>query len=805
MAIDAASRDRHRGGRRSESGGAPFREDPAREDPAREDPAREDPAREDPAREDPADIVSRLLVGGRPAAALPPAGIAGIEQEYEVRVDGTLVDFADLIERVAPAGASRRFAFDAQARIVRSGAVWTVDAPHAEVATPPRELGLGIASRLADDALTERDALRRRLIAAVPGHVELRGYSTHLNAYADDVDGWALVGHVAVTYAPALMLLAERPSSPGLLVRPRPRRLEIGTEYLESREDLIAAAVLVLATAVAAWPVGRGDAQSPLPALDGSRLQTTWQRPGWFVPRDAFGEDLYRLGRAARLRLAGGSTVAAGERLAQTWEHLRPLAAAFATGDELALVDDLVAGRLLLPMERGLPSDPLVRRVPRRQRASASTTPPVPVQSVLAVRPRTRGRLRLSPEAITWDQAVLRVSHPARTFYLAVPREAGQQFEAAWASGALDAPLAAFAAGAPTDRVAVLDQARAGVFDAVEPAQFAAERLQSTKPHAPRQKPRPPLVLPAMPMALPPVPPVPPLPAQPVAPPVVLEPPGQPPAAIPLPPVEQPPLVQRPIVPPGRLRPPWQRPPVIIGLIGIIVVVVLVLVGIPALNRQPTGTASPSESPSRSQCLPGEVCAAQSASAPVSPSASGCIPGVACGSPSPSASPSASALPSPSASQCVPGQVCGSPSPAPTPTASPAPTPTPTPRPTPDRTGPSITGLRWKPPLIGVQFVGNQCAIDPTTATVIVTVTDPSGILSVALNYRRPDDASTQSVPMSHATGGIYSVVLNTAVGANWSSVNGTYVIQLGVSAKDKAGNVRTLSLKPGFTVEPCK
>ena len=104
-----------------------------------------------------------------------------------------------------------------------------------------------------------------------------------------------------------------------------------------------------------------------------------------------------------------------------------------------------------------------------------------------------------------------------------------------------------------------------------------------------------------------------------------------------------------------------------------------------------------------------------------------------------------------------------------------------------------------------MQFVGNQCAIDPTTATVIVTVTDPSGILSVALNYRRPDDASTQSVPMSHATGGIYSVVLNTAVGANWSSVNGTYVIQLGVSAKDKAGNVRTLSLKPGFTVEPCK
>ena len=90
------------------------------------------------------------------------------------------VDFHDLIDRVVPPTAVRRFAFDENARIMPSGAIWTVDSPHAEIATPPRDLRAGIASRLARDALAERAALRRRL----PAGAELRGYSTHLNAFA---------------------------------------------------------------------------------------------------------------------------------------------------------------------------------------------------------------------------------------------------------------------------------------------------------------------------------------------------------------------------------------------------------------------------------------------------------------------------------------------------------------------------------------------------------------------------------------------------------------------------------------------
>ncbi|MGH2512537.1 MAG: hypothetical protein ACRDGQ_07615, partial [Candidatus Limnocylindrales bacterium] len=285
-----------------------------------------------------------------PGATRPrgPAAISGLEQEYSVWLAGERVDFRDLIETVAPAAAVRRFAFDENARIVPSGAVWTVDSPHAEIATAPRSLAVGVATRLARDALLERFALRRRL----PAGTELRGYSTHLNAFAAGVDGWALVRHVATTYAPLIMLLAERPDSPGLLVRPRYQRLEIGTEFLETEADLVAATVVVLASTIAAWHEVReadgadgADGAEPTAApgvprrLDARAFRPTWQRPGLFVAHDAFGEDLYVRGRQTRLRLADGSWERAGDRFEVTWAHLRPIAAGFARPDELALID----------------------------------------------------------------------------------------------------------------------------------------------------------------------------------------------------------------------------------------------------------------------------------------------------------------------------------------------------------------------------------------------------------------------------------------------------------------------------------
>ena len=185
----------------------------------------------DAAGPDPPDaVVRRLLDGDRSVlgsrAPDAPSSIAGIEQEYAVWVGDRQVDFADLVDRVVPSEAVARFAFDDTARIVRSGAIWTVDAPHAEVASAPRSLGQASPARSRTmRSASERPSARR--VAAVT-HGRLLGYSTHLNAFADGVDGWDLAEWFAARYAPAVMLLTERAGSPGLLVRPRPQRLEIG-------------------------------------------------------------------------------------------------------------------------------------------------------------------------------------------------------------------------------------------------------------------------------------------------------------------------------------------------------------------------------------------------------------------------------------------------------------------------------------------------------------------------------------------------------------------------------------------------
>jgi len=740
---------------------------------------------------DPDDRV-RSLFAPFAARSRAPASIAGLEQEYSVWLPGGPVDFHDLIERVVPAAAVRRFAFDESARILPSGAIWTVDSPHAEIATPPRELRVGIAGRLARDALAERAEMRRRL----PTGTELRGYSTHLNAFATDVDGWALATRFATTYAPAIMLVAERLGSPGLLVRPRYQRLEIGTEFLETQADLVVAGLLVLAGVVAAWHACRaaedtedgavhGPASgAPEPAqLDPRRLRQTWQRPGLFVARDAFGQDLYTRGRSARLLLADRSWELAGDRLEATWAHLRPIAARFGTSSELALVDAVVAGDLPTPLDRRAPQDPPVSRA-RRVRAAR------PDASAVLLETRQRGDLELRPELVTWDLAVLRVVHPARSFFLRVPRPAAQRLDQLWASGTLDEPLTSFATHPATGAVARLDEPSAGLFDEVEAPALAATRMEVAKTTTPPGS----------------------KPKRRMLPPPLLPPPAPP--ARPLPPA---------VLPPGRRSLPWWP----FVLIGLTVVLTTVLVGTgwpgrppgrPAPSAgQPCATAlvgqaascpSPSPAPTSAisptpDCPPGFAlavgCPTQS---PGLLSAPPCPIGAVCQSPPPSTSPS------PAATPCPVGAVCASPSPRPTPTPRPTPAPTPRPTPTPDRTGPTITRLSWTPGTIGAPLPAvGSC--DPASGlgqsvNLSALVVDPSGVKSVVLFYQRERDAAPISVAMS-LSGGRYRVTLTTANNTPaWQPVNLSYVVTLSVRATDSKGNVRATATISGFTVMRC-
>jgi hypothetical protein len=761
-----------------------------------------------------------------------PAGIAGLEQEYSVWQAGRQVDFGGLIDVVAPAAAIRRFAFDDNARIVPSGAVWTVDHPHAEIATAPRALARGIASRLAGDALAERSDLRRQLSAGS----ELRGYSTHLNAYAAGVDGWTLARHVAATYAPAIMLVAERSTSPGLLVRPRYQRLEVGTEFLETEADLVAATLLVLACVVAAWHEIRavglagpsrggdrsprsarssaGDAATPrLGPLDARAFRQTWQRPGLFVPRDAFGEDLYLRGRAARLRRLDGTSELAGDRLDATWARLRAVAAAFARPDELALVDALVGGARSTPLERRATGDPVVPAASGQARRR-------PGSATSLLMSRQRGELRLTPEYITWELAVLRVASPWRAFFLRVPRSGARRLERLWASGALDAPLAAYAARPVTGAVATLDEPAAGLFDTIEAPAVAAERMEPDKAQTPSDGKRKRRALPPPPAPVP----------QHVLPGAPGRPPTGPPATV------KPPAVVRP-----GPRLPW----LLIGLVVVITVGVLWR-GLPG-GSVPSGSRAPEASATAlvtalPDCPPGQAVPGCPGANSNPPSATLCPIGVPCGSTlpgAPSRSPGAAgrspgtASPSIQVTPCPVGAVCATGAPTPRPTRTPAPTPrptrtpaptprptrtpapapsataTPAPSPTPDRTGPSITGLAWSPGTIGVPAFGGTC--DPATGLgqavdLSVLVTDPSGVESVVLAYQRALDAAPVSVPMT-LSGGRYRLTLTTTSGtAAWQPAPGSpsYVVSLSVMATDMIGNVRTTPAVAGFTVTTC-
>jgi hypothetical protein len=723
------------------------------------------------ARHDP-DAAIRQLLGGEVIGAAGhrgPASLAGLEQEYGVWRAGRQLDFGRYIERVVPAGSRRSFAFDANARIVRSGAVWTVDAPHAEIATPPRRLVFGVCGQMADDALTEREALRRRVRGAFPHSVygvpmELRGYSTHLNAYAAGVDGWALAHRFAVTYGPAVMLLAERPGSPGLLVRPRPKRLEIGTEFLERRDDLVAVSVVVLAAVIAAWqacaadgdstasrPNSPFDAPGPAP-LRGDRLEPTWQRPGYFVGPRAFGDNLYELGRAARLERADGGSELAADRLLDTWAALRPIAATFALVRELEVVDALVAGRAPLPLERGEPLDPLVVRRWHGPRAVKS-------EQAAVLRTFRRGRLRLSPALATWDLTVLQVEHPDRTFYLRLPRAQSQPFVALLSAGRFDAELEAYGSAAPSGRTALLDEPAAGLFDRVEAPTATIARQDTGKSAWPG--------------------------------------PGKARKATPaLPPPPLPPVTARPS---GGVRQPW--PAWLIPLIAILLLTAVTILVFVRLPRESRSTPSPTAACAPSQALVANNCGSATPGQP-STTPSGCAVGAACGSAVPTGAP-------PSATPCPAALACGTPAPSPRPTPRPTPSPTLRPTPRPDRTGPTITRLAWTPTTIGVPPVGAP-ACGPASGlgqvvTVTVRVTDPSGVANVQLRYRRSGDAAPITVAMT-LQAGLYRVTLSTAADpAGWMQAPGPpYLVALSVRAVDGRGNVRTSPTAPGFTVAYC-
>lgn len=284
-----------------------------------------------------------MAVLGKPRRAAPACGI---EHEFQVHDAAGVVDFRTLIHTLAVPG-RRLDPADPNAYRCHWGGALTADGREAEIATPPIPLRAGFT----EEVLRAAAEGRRVLSDLLPIGHQLTGYSTHINVSVPDRSSLKTARRCASRFAVAIMMLLERADSPGLLIRPRPGRLEIGGEYSDG--DALRAAVLMVTGAVLCCRTTSLGRRLPPPVL--VDLKPAVERFGFYVDRKAFGEDLYVVGRESQLQVRGG-TRTAQRQLADCWGAARSRVRPYATHADLALVDDLVAGLRTLPMERAEPA-----------------------------------------------------------------------------------------------------------------------------------------------------------------------------------------------------------------------------------------------------------------------------------------------------------------------------------------------------------------------------------------------------------------------------------------------------------------
>ena len=400
--------------------------------------------------------LAELLTQRKSPADRAAGQVGGVEHEYRVMADGRPVDFRGLIHGLG-LGRPNLDPGDANSFRLRSGAAVTADEAEAEIALAPMACGPGFATRIAAVAVAERQALAARL----SGSVTLRGYSTHLSVSVPPRTAEATARLFAATFSPALMLLMDQPDSPGMLVRPRPGRIELGGEFAD-RGRLASALLMAL-----------GGLRACAAAIDGNRggvvlpealrvaLRPDDRRYGWFVDRRAFGPDLYRLGRSSPLTTLGGATLTAQYRLSAAWRVARDLVGGDATAAELAAIDRLVAGVEPLPR-------PGLAEVGGDAGHTATACP-----YGAALEARHRPQFDLTPVMLTWDTAVFVVSPPdrRRVAFITIPGPLLDSFQSGLDACLFDEIIDAYLRLGTTHRSLVrhVQTAQPGIFDRMGP------------------------------------------------------------------------------------------------------------------------------------------------------------------------------------------------------------------------------------------------------------------------------------------------------------------------------------------------
>jgi hypothetical protein len=364
-------------------------------------------------RADPEPVLAALRSRLRPESR----PVVGVEHEYEVRDgSGRLLDFRQVVDRL-PLG-RRLDPGDPHAARGPWGGVVTADGAEAEVVTPPVPVAPGAPAAAVGWARRGRAFLE----AALPAGATLTGYSTHISVAVPDRLVRRMAQLAVTRFSPALMLLLDRPTSPGLLVRPRPGRLEVCGEHLEGTALRHAAAVVIAVAGACAAALS--DPATPLPPALRVRTERSQQRFGTYVDRRAFGPDLYAEGRATPLRTRGRGRTTAGAHLAAVVDGLGDRLAQLLSAADLESLRAVVAGDLPLPMEGRLPDDDVA-----------------PVLEPLDLGDRQAGSVRVTTISATWWAYVVRLDGPARSRWLTVPGSCAADFFAQLAAGDLDGLL----------------------------------------------------------------------------------------------------------------------------------------------------------------------------------------------------------------------------------------------------------------------------------------------------------------------------------------------------------------------------
>jgi hypothetical protein len=277
----------------------------------------------------------------RATPAVATGMLVGLEHEFSLFDGSSPVDFRRVIHTLAIDGV-RADPSDPNAYRCPWGGVITCDGAEAEVAIPPVDVTPGFVDLVLDYANRGEGVLR-----GVLPDLRLVGFSTHLSVSLAVRNDRRFAQRYARTFAPALMLLMDRVSSPGLLVRPRPGRLELCGEHVAGDSARAAAAFAV--GSVRALAGARHRTLAELAVV--TRTEPAIERFGVYVDRRGFGPDLYAEGRASVLRGADGTRRSAQRQLELAWAFARPTISGAASTDDLDAIDRAVRGDLPLPCE----------------------------------------------------------------------------------------------------------------------------------------------------------------------------------------------------------------------------------------------------------------------------------------------------------------------------------------------------------------------------------------------------------------------------------------------------------------------